>query len=44
LNAAGIAAAYALSDLEPDPTRSMANAEQLVRQVGARVARDWLGA
>ncbi len=44
LTEAGIAAAYALSDLEPDPTRSMANAESLVRQVGARVARDWLGA
>jgi glycerate kinase len=41
---AGIAAAYALSDLEPDPTRSMANADSLVRQVGARVVRDWLGA
>jgi glycerate kinase len=44
LGEAGIAAAYPLSDLEPDPTRSMANARQLVRQVGARIARDWLGA
>jgi glycerate kinase len=44
LGEAGIAAAYPLSDLEPDPTRSMANAGQLVRQVGARIARDWLGA
>jgi glycerate kinase len=44
LSEAGIAAAYALTDLEPDPTRSMANAASLVRQVGARVARDWLGA
>ncbi|HJP74722.1 MAG TPA: glycerate kinase [Pseudonocardiaceae bacterium] len=44
LREAGIAAAYPLSDLEPDPTRSMANAEQLVRQAGARIARDWLGA
>jgi glycerate kinase len=41
---AGIAAVYPLSDLEPDPTRSMANAAQLVRQIGARIARDWLGA
>jgi glycerate kinase len=42
LNEAGIAAAYPLSDLEPDPTRSMANAEPLVRQIGARIAREWL--
>lgn len=44
LRDAGIAAAYPLSDLEPDATRSMANAGQLVRQAGARIARDWLGA
>jgi glycerate kinase len=44
LNEAGIAAVYPLSDLEPDPTRSIANAENLVRQVGVRIALDWLGA
>ncbi len=44
LSEAGIAAVYPLSDLEPDPTRSMADAESLVRQVGARIALDWLGA
>ena len=44
LNEAGIAAVYPLSDLEPDPTRSMANAADLVRRIGARIAEDWLGA
>ena len=44
LNEAGIAAAYPLSDIEPDPTRSMADADNLVRQAGARIARDWLEA
>jgi glycerate kinase len=44
LQEAGISAAYPLSDLEPDPARSIANARGLLRQVGVRVARDWLGA
>jgi glycerate kinase len=44
LQEAGISAAYPLSDLEPDPARSIATARGLLRQVGVRVARDWLGA
>jgi glycerate 2-kinase len=42
LQEAGIAAGYALSDLEPDPARSIANAKPLLREVGARIAGDWL--
>lgn len=42
LASAGIAAAYALSDLEPDPARSMANAAALLEEIAAVVARDWL--
>jgi len=42
LQEAGISAAYALSDLEPDPARSIANASSLLRQLGAKIARDWL--
>ena len=42
LVAAGIAAAYPLSDLEPDPQRSMANAELLLKRVAGRIAEDWL--
>ena len=41
LQEAGISAAYALSDLEPDPARSIANASSLLRQLGAQIARDW---
>jgi glycerate 2-kinase len=44
LQEAGISAAYPLSDLEPDPARSIANASSLLRQLGVRVARDWLAA
>jgi glycerate kinase len=44
LQDAGISAAYSLSDLEPDPARSIANASSLLHQVGVRLARDWLGA
>jgi glycerate kinase len=39
---AGFAAAYALSDLEPDPTLSMANAGELLHRVGQQIATDWL--
>jgi glycerate 2-kinase len=42
LQEAGISAGYALSDLEPDPARSIANAKPLLRGVGARIAGDWL--
>jgi glycerate kinase len=42
LQEAGISAAYALSDLEPDASRSMANASSLLRQLGAQVAKEWL--
>ena len=39
---AGLAAAYPLSDLEPDPARSIANAGPLLTEVGRRIAREWL--
>jgi glycerate kinase len=39
---AGIAAGYALLDLEPDVTRCIANAGPLTERVGAAIARDWL--
>jgi glycerate 2-kinase len=39
---AGIAAAYTLSDLEPDPARSSAEADTLLRRVGQTLARDRL--
>ena len=39
---AGIAAAYPLSDLEPNPQQSIANAAPLLREVGRRIAREWL--
>jgi glycerate 2-kinase len=42
LRAAGIAAAYALTDIEPDLTRSMAEAGPLVEELAGRIARDWL--
>jgi glycerate kinase len=38
----GIAAAYTLTDLEPDMTRSMANAAGLLEEAGALIAREWL--
>ncbi|MGW3962797.1 glycerate kinase [Amycolatopsis sp. NPDC005003] len=37
---AGIAAAYALTDLEPDPARCMAEAAPLLRRLAHRVALD----
>jgi len=42
LAAAGITAAYPLSDLEPDLDRSRAEAARLLRQVGQMIARDRL--
>jgi glycerate kinase len=42
LRAAGIAAAYALSEIEPDTGRSMANAGPLLERLGERIAADWL--
>jgi glycerate kinase len=42
LLSAGIEATYPLADLEPDVSRSMANAAELLRQVGVRIAGEWL--
>jgi glycerate 2-kinase len=42
LSAAGIARAYALSDLEPDVERSMANGGPLLERLAERIAADWL--
>jgi glycerate 2-kinase len=42
LAAAGIAAVYPLSDLEPDPERSRAEAGPLLRRVGQMIARQRL--
>jgi glycerate 2-kinase len=43
LRKAGISAAYPLAALEPDPSRSIANAKPLLRRVGAQIARAWFG-
>lgn len=42
LKAAGIEAAYALTDLEPDPDRCMAEAGPLLERLAARIAADHL--
>jgi glycerate kinase len=42
LTMAGISAVYTLSDLEPDPARSSAQASRLLRRVGQALARDRL--
>jgi glycerate kinase len=42
LAAAGIAAVYALSDLEPDLERCRAEAARLLRRIGQMIARDRL--
>ena len=42
LRAAGIARAYALSDLEPDLERCIADAGPLVERLAGRIAADWL--
>jgi glycerate 2-kinase len=41
LEAAGIQAAYALTDLEPDPDRCMTEAGPLLERLVAKVARGW---
>ncbi|MEU7429333.1 glycerate kinase [Streptomyces sioyaensis] len=42
LQAAGIRRAYALTDLEPDPARCMAEAGPLLERAAERLARDFL--
>jgi glycerate kinase len=42
LREAGIAAAYALTDIEPDMSRCIANAGPLVERLAERIADDWL--
>jgi glycerate kinase len=42
LRAAGICAAYAVADIEPDLDRCIANAGPLVERLAERVAADWL--
>jgi glycerate kinase len=42
LRAAGIARAYPLTDLEPDLSRSIAQAGPLVERIAERIAADWL--
>lgn len=41
LHEAGITAAYALADLEPDLRHSIANASPLLRRIGAQIAKEW---
>ncbi|MBF6342729.1 glycerate kinase [Nocardia cyriacigeorgica] len=43
LAAAGFIAGYALADVEPDPSRSMAEATPLLEQLGERIAAERLG-
>lgn len=43
LAAAGIASAYALLDIEPDPDRCMREPGPLLQRLAARIAVDWLG-
>ncbi|MFL6054473.1 MAG: glycerate kinase [Actinoallomurus sp.] len=43
LQAAGFAASYALTDLEPDPERCMANAGPLLERLAEEIARTRLG-
>ena len=43
LRSAGIAQAYALSDLERDPERSMREPVPLLRRLAGQIAADWLG-
>jgi glycerate kinase len=42
LHAAGLRAAYALSELEPDHAQSMTSAAELLARVGEQIAADWL--
>jgi glycerate 2-kinase len=43
LEEAGIARAYALAELEPDPERSMREPVPLLERLAGRIAADWLG-
>jgi glycerate kinase len=43
LRGAGIARAYPLAALEPDVTRSVANAGSLLERVAEKLGQDWLG-
>ncbi|HET6967908.1 MAG TPA: glycerate kinase [Ornithinibacter sp.] len=38
----GVRTAYPLSDLEPDPQRSVTHAAELLRRTGRRIALEWL--
>jgi glycerate kinase len=42
LHAAGFERAYALTDLEPDPERCMAEAGPLLERLSERIGRAWL--
>ena len=42
LEPAGILAAYALTDIEPDPDRCMTEAGPLLERLAAKVAADWV--
>ncbi|HVV21072.1 MAG TPA: glycerate kinase, partial [Pseudonocardiaceae bacterium] len=42
LAAAGIRAAYALGDIEPDVARCIADADRLLERLAVRIAEDWL--
>ncbi|MBC7302162.1 MAG: glycerate kinase [Nocardia sp.] len=42
IRAAGFAACYPLSDLEPDPARSIIGAAELLERVGERIAKEHL--
>jgi glycerate kinase len=43
LEAAGIARAYTLAEIEADPERSMREPVPLLRRLAGRIAADWLG-
>jgi glycerate 2-kinase len=43
LEAAGISAAYALTDIEPDVAACRAEPGPILERLAARIARDWLG-
>jgi glycerate kinase len=42
LRSAGIAAAYALADIEPDLTRCLEQPGPLLEELAGYIARDWL--
>ena len=42
LHAAGIRQAYALTDIEPDPRRCIAEAGPLLESLARSLAKDWL--